>query len=300
MENKVSKEYFSGAKSSGTNSLKFKKNFPYVISITSGKGGVGKTLTTVNLALSARRLGLKVLVLDGDMGLANVDVVLGLQARYNINDVLEGRIGINSIILDGPLGIKIIPSGSGISQLAQLGFVQRVALLEQLEQLDEDFDLLIIDTSAGIADTVLHLNSVAEKTVVVTTPEPHAMTDAYAMIKVLSDNQRQPNISLLVNMTKSESEGHQVYQRLAGVADRFIGKNIDYLGSVPFDPQIQKAIIQRQAANEFTTHTNAGQAWNKIAHAVFDSQNSSPLRDQEQIWRELVWVNQENTQVSRI
>jgi len=293
-------EHFSNEKKVGLSSRKLKKNFPHVVSITSGKGGVGKTLTTVNLALSARRLGLKVLILDGDMGLANVDVVLGLQARYNINDVLEGRIGINNIILDGPLGIKIIPSGSGISQLAQLSFVQRVALLEQLEQLNEDFDLLIIDTSAGIADTVLHLNSVAEKSIVVTTPEPHAMTDAYAMIKILSENQRQPNISLLVNMAKSEAEGRQVFERLSTVADRFIGKDLDYIGFVPFDPQIQKAIIQRRAASEVTTHTNAGQAWNKIAQTIFDNHSSVNVRDQDQIWRELVWANQDNAQVSRI
>ncbi len=300
MEKTVNSDTTSGAGFNSEKKMKFQKNFPHVISITSGKGGVGKTLTTVNLALSARRLGLKVLVLDGDMGLANVDVVLGLQARYNINDVLEGRIGINSIILDGPLGVKIIPSGSGICQLAQLSFVQRIALLEQLEQLNEDFDVLVIDTSAGIADTVLHLNSVAEQSIIVTTPEPHAMTDAYAMIKVLSDQKKQPNISLMVNMAKSEMEGQQVYNRLSDVANRFIGKDIKYLGMIPFDPQIQKSVAQRRAASEFTTHTNAGQAWNKIAQNIFDNQGEPGIREQDQIWRELVWVNQSNAQLSSI
>ena len=122
-----------------------------IVSISSGKGGVGKTLTTVNLAVAARRMGLSVLILDGDFGLANVDVVLGLQARYNINDVLEGTARLSDIVLNGPLGIKIIPSGSGLTKMAQLSYVQRLRILDQIDTLEESFNLILIDTGAGLS-----------------------------------------------------------------------------------------------------------------------------------------------------
>lgn len=265
---------------------------PKVIAVTSGKGGVGKTLTTVHLATAARRLGKRVLVLDGDMGMANVDVVLGLHARYNINDVLENNIALRDIILEGPLGIRIIPSGSGIAQLANLSYVQRIKLVEHIEALNEEFDLLLIDTGAGISETVMHLNSVADQVVVVTTPEPHAMTDAYAVIKVLHQKHENSRVNLLVNLTHSDDEGLKVSTRLAEVSRRFLGMEIGYLGCIPVDPQVQRSIARRQAASESATHTISGQAWNRATRELLEYSQHSGARQEVDIWRELIWTQQ--------
>jgi flagellar biosynthesis protein FlhG len=266
---------------------------PIVVSVTSGKGGVGKTLTTVNLAIAARRLGYEVLIFDGDLGLANVDVVLGLQARYNINDVLEGHRTINEIILNGPMGIKIIPSGSGINRLTQLTYGQRIQILDQLESLEESFDLILIDTGAGISDNVLHLNASADRNLVVTTPEPHAMTDAYAIIKVLSENYGKKKFSLVVNMASSVKEGLKIYERIAEVAKRFLEVDIAFAGHVPNDPQIQKSLALRKGLNENLTYTIAGQAWNQVARDLLEgSAPARSTREQQDVWRELFWIQQ--------
>lgn len=241
---------------------------PLVLSITSGKGGVGKTLTTVNFAVAARRMGLSVLILDGDLSLANVDVVLGLTPRYNIRDVLDGNAELADIIVDGPLGICLIPSGSGIASLAHLSYVQKQQILDQLGRIKDRYDLLLIDTGAGISDTVLHLNRVADRSIVVTTPEPHALTDAYALIKVLAEEHKTKHFDLLVNLAKSEGEGLKIAERIADVAMRFLNVQVAYAGHVPYDPAVGKAVMQRRAASEQSTFTLAGQAWAQIARRL--------------------------------
>jgi len=262
---------------------------PYVVSVTSGKGGVGKTLTTVNLAIAARKMGRSVLIFDGDLGLANVDVVLGLQPRYNIRDVLDGNARLKDIVMEGPLGIRVIPSGSGISSLAQLSFVQRQQLMEQIETLDIPVDILLIDTGAGISENVLHLNSGADRVIVVTSAEPHAMTDAYAIIKVLAEEHQRKQFDLLVNQVRSTEEGLRVSDRIKEVAKRFLDIDVGFLGAVPYDPQIQKSIMQRRAASEQSAHTLAGQAWNRIARSVFSHSDVQVLEgDVQDMWQNLI------------
>lgn len=271
-----------------------KKKFvdePLVFSVTSGKGGVGKTLTTINLAVAARHLGLKVLVFDGDLGLANVDVVLGLQARYNIRDVLDGNAGISDIILKGPLDVDVIPSGSGISSLSQLSFAQKQILRDSVRSIEKNYDVILIDTGAGISDNVLHFNLAADFIVVVTTPEPHAMTDAYALIKVLNEYEQKKKILLLVNQVRSAQEGTKVYERISEVATRFIEAKIDYLGHVPFDPQVGKNILQRCVASEKTSCTVSGQAWNRLARELFHDVPQQQHMISRDVWRDLLWTN---------
>lgn len=241
---------------------------PLTISVTSGKGGVGKTMTTVNLAVAARRMGQSVLIFDGDLGLANVDVVLGLKARYNIRDVLDGTAALKDIIVSGPMGIDLIPSGSGISSLTQLSSLQKQQLLDQISQVEGAYDLVLIDTGAGISDTVLHLNMIANHVVVVTTPEPHAMTDAYALIKVLAEEHGAKAFQLLVNQARSPEEGVKVAERITEVAMRFLGVRVSHLACVPFDPSVPKSVMQRRAASEQSTHTIAGQAWSQAARKL--------------------------------
>ena len=257
-----------------------------VISVASGKGGVGKTLTAVNIAVSARRMGKSVLILDGDLGLSNVDVVLGLQARYNIFDIIEERVSLKEIIIECPLGIHVIPSGSGISQLTELTRLQRVQLMEQIAGIDQNYDLLIIDTGAGISSGVLHLNAMADKIIVVTTPEPHAMTDAYAFIKVMHEEYGRSNACLLVNMVKSKDEGQMISSRICEVARKFLKVEVEQLGSVPFDKEVQKSTMLRQAASEASTYTIAGQAWNNVTREILKDgliEKSGVPRD---FWRE--------------
>lgn len=245
------------------------RNRPFVVAITSGKGGVGKTLTTVNLAIAARKMGLSVMIFDGDLGLANVDVVLGLSPRYNIRDVLDGHAKLADIIIDGPMGMKVIPSGSGVTSLTQLSFVQRQNLLEQIEGLDLEIDILLIDTGAGISDNVLHFNTAADRTVIVTTSEPHSMTDAYAMIKVLSEDYQRTKIDLVVNQVRSQDEGRRVAEKLSAVAERFLSVSPTYLGCIPHDPQVQKWVRERRAAGDQSAHSIAGQAWAQLAQKIF-------------------------------
>lgn len=263
------------------------KNPTKKISVTSGKGGVGKTLTTVSIAATARRMGHSVLILDGDFGLANVDVVLGLNARYNINDVIEGTAELKDIIIKGPLGIDLIPSGSGISSLSNLSYTQRQSLLCQLDKFNVHYDYVIIDTGAGISDNVLHFNSISDSVVVVTTPEPHAITDAYAIIKVLAEEQGVKSFNLLVNQTRSPEQGLKVHQRIAEVAERFLGVRVTSLGSVPHDPQITKQVMLRKTVSESSTFTVAGQAWASAFRQLSGSVTASDGTSTDVFWKQV-------------
>ncbi len=237
--------------------------------------------------MSLRQLGLDVMIFDGDLGLANVDVVLGLQPRYNILDVLDDNVEPTDVVVNGPLGIRIIPSGSGVSRLSQLSFDLKMKLWDRIEKLSQDCDVLLIDTGAGIADNVLQLNAAAENIVVVTTPEPHAMTDAYALIKVMTEETDCRNFELLVNQVRSSEEGQMVANRVADVARRFLQVEVGYLGAVPWDPLVQQSVMRRAAAHEKATHTLAGQAWKRVAHTLLDRARRDS--DPALFWKNLVW-----------
>ncbi len=264
---------------------------PLILSIASGKGGVGKTVTTVNMALSARRMGYKTLLLDGDFGLANVDILLGLKARYNIQDVLDGEVEIEDTLLDGPMGLKIIPSGSGFAGLADLKLSQRIRLLDKISEISQSYDVLFIDTGAGIAESVLHLNSVADAIMLVTTPEPHAQTDAYAFVKVMCEKYGKRRISLIANQAVSEAQGHKVYQNLADVAKRFLNFELGFAGVVPKDPVVQRSVMMQRAADDQAQHTLAGQAWNEITRKTIESLVNEPQSDSGRGLSDLLFPN---------
>lgn len=260
------------------------------IAITSGKGGVGKTLTTVNFAMAARNMGYEVMILDADLGLANVDVLLGISGRYSLQNVIDGEVSINEVVLSGPNGIQVIPSGSGVASMANLTSIQRVALMDAFAELNRTPDILLIDTGAGISENVMHFNQVADDVVVVTTPEPHAMADAYATIKVLSENSPKTKINLLVNMTKHQSEGRKVFERIAEVSQRFLNKQIQYSGSVPTDPNQQRYVAARRAVGESSVRTAAGQSWNQIARDLLANvQTGQRPGKADSVWQEMLW-----------
>jgi len=227
--------------------------------------------------------------LDGDFGLANVDVVLGLRARYNIGDVLNSQMPLRDIVLEGPLGIRIIPSGSGLAQLADMKLVQRVQLLDMMADLAQDYDLLLIDSGAGISNNVTHLNSIADEVVVVTTPEPHALTDAYAFLKVMNESHARKNFNLIVNQTISDGQGLKVFQRIAEVTGRFLEIDLRLAGSVPKDPMVERSVMLQKAADDSITHTRSGQSWNEIGRKFLESLDERRNASADRNWQDLLF-----------
>ena len=241
------------------------------IAVSSGKGGVGKTLTSIHLAAASAKHGSNTLIIDGDLGLANVDVLLGLKAENSIFDVITGRVGIEDILLRGPMGITVMPAGSGIAALQNLDAGLRDELIAGIKSVAARFDTVIIDTGAGIAETVLQMNRLANINLVVTTPEPHAVTDAYALIKVLSECEDIPVIALAVNQVRSEDEGRRVFERLSEVASKFLSARLVFAGSIPTDPAIQRGVMARRAVQENSNFTLAGQAWTQCFHRIINA-----------------------------
>lgn len=240
------------------------------------------------------------MILDGDFGMANIDVILGLRSRYNLGDVLEGRVDLKDTVLEGPYGIRIIPSGSGLAQLSELKLVQRVQLLDKIAELAKPFDLLFIDTGAGISSNVLHLNSIADEIMVVTTPEPHALTDAYAFLKVMHENYGRKNFNVIVNQSISEGQGLKTYQRIADVARRFMAIELRLAGSVPRDPLVERSIMLQRAADEHAPHTRSGQAWNEITRKVLERLRDFQDPKSKMSWNDLMFPHSVQRSVGAI
>lgn len=262
---------------------------PIRLSIGSGKGGVGKTLTTVHLAMSLARHGNKVLIIDGDLGLSNVDIVLGLEVRYSIHDVLNAKVSMQEIIIPVEHGVDVIPSGSGFARLAALSLGERIELIEQLQSVIHGYDYIIIDTGAGIHPNVLHLNSISDEIIVVTTPEPHAMTDAYAFIKVMSQEYSIKRANLVVNKAVSKGQGLKVGQNMSEVCTRYLGLSLQMLGTVPNDELVQRSVMGRGAGIQQSAHTLAGQAWNEIALGILERYTSDERLPERRDWMDLVF-----------
>lgn len=211
------------------------------VSITSGKGGVGKTTLVSNLALSLSRQGGPVLILDGDLGMANVDIFFGVRPAGDLSDVLAGRRTAREILTEVAPGVHLLPGGSGLPDFNTMNNFQRRALLEAVADLPHDFHYMLIDTAPGIADNVLYLNSAADDIAVVLTPDPASFADAYALIKVLHQRHRESRFSVICNQVKDEADGFGAYRRFQGVVSQFLDVGLDYWGSVPMDPFLRRA-----------------------------------------------------------
>lgn len=246
-----------------------------VIAVTSGKGGVGKTNIVLNLSLALSRLQRRVFVMDADMGLANVDVLLGLTPRYTLEHVLSGQKHIMEVVVEGPEGVKILPATSGISELSEMSYEQQMQLFQALSRIDAEMDYLLVDTGAGISTNVLRFNASASEVVVVANPEPTAITDAYALMKLLAIKYHIRDFALIANSVNNEAEGRGVYDRLERVCTQFLQVRLRYLGPVPFDPSIRKAVRAQQPL--LTTYPNspAGKSISRIA-ALLDRGESPP------------------------
>jgi flagellar biosynthesis protein FlhG len=249
-----------------------------VISVTSGKGGVGKSNVVSNLAIALSAQGKKVLLIDADLGLGNLDVLLGLSPVYNLNHVLNGEKSIMDILIDGPAGIKIIPAGSGVQELTSLGQHEKLKLLDELDMLDEQFDFLIVDTEAGISENVTYFTVAAQEIFVVVTPEPTSITDVYALIKLLATRYSEHHFKVLVNMAKDSEEALEVFRKLANVAGRFLDISLDYLGCVVKDDKVVEAVKRQKAVTELFPDSEAAHCFATLAKRVIENKRQSRVK----------------------
>jgi flagellar biosynthesis protein FlhG len=221
-----------------------------VIAVASGKGGVGKSNFSINLAVQMHKLGKRVVIIDADFGLANVEILFGVPPRHTVNDVLSGMVEIEDALTEGPLGVLFLSGGTGMSALADLNESQIARLIDSFLKLDAIADFIIIDTRAGVSRAVINMIKAATETVVVTTPDPTAIADAYALIKsAKTQGTGVSSMKLVVNCCGTEDEGNDVFEKLNGVSSRFLGIRLSFLGHIPTDPQLVKAVRSHKAVS---------------------------------------------------
>ncbi len=260
-----------------------------VVAVSSGKGGVGKTNVVANLAVALARAGKRVLVLDADLGLGNLDVLLGLVPQYTIEHVLSGTHNLEDILLEGPSGIQVLPASSGVPHLTTLTESQQLLIQEQLEQISAHVDILLIDTGAGISPTVTFFASSAHDTIVVVSPEPTSLTDAYALIKVLTRQYREHRFKVLVNQAKTPREAAEVFRKLDLAADRFLHVAIDYVGYIPDDDYVPLAVMQQKAVADLFPDAPAALAFTRLARQVMQwPKPGIPKSSIQLLWQRLV------------
>ncbi len=265
---------------------------PRVLSFTSGKGGVGKTNVVANLALALSQCGKKVMLLDADLGLANIDVLLGLVPKYNIKHVFSGQMRLQDVLIKGPGGILVLPAGSGIPELVSLTDGEKLFLLTEMEELDDKIDILLIDTPAGISDNVVYFNLAAQGRVVILTPEPTSITDAYALIKVLANKHQIKSFYILINWVKDSNEAQKVFRQLAAVVDRFLGSlSLDFIGYIPHDDAIPKAVRKQKAVLDLYPNALSSKGFINLAQSLLrEGENSHVDGNIKFFWKHLLRV----------
>lgn len=239
-----------------------------ITAVTSGKGGVGKTNVSVNLAIGLALKGRSVVLFDADLGLANVDVALGLKSEYNISHVISGERTLEEVIVDGPCGIKVVPASSGVSGLAELSPQEQAGLIHAFSELSFPVDHLIVDTGAGIDSSVLSFASACEEIIVVVCDEPTSLTDAYALIKVMNTERKVNKFQILANMVENEKQGRDLYRKVSSVVDRFLVAELGFLGSVPWDEYLRKAVQQQKPVIELYPRSASATALRAVVDRV--------------------------------
>lgn len=240
-----------------------------VIAVTSGKGGVGKSTVSINLATALAAAGSRVTLLDADLGLANIDVLLGLSATRTLADVIDGACGLRDILLDGPAGVRIVPASSGVQRMAELSDAERVGLMHAFSELEDTMDVMVVDTAAGIAANSLQFCEASQEVMVVVCNDPASIADAYATIKVLNQRTRRARFRVLVNMVHSDHEARDIFARLVKATDRFLEVALDFAGVIPFDRCVVQAARRRAPVVTAYPASPAGTAFKRLA-AVAD------------------------------
>lgn len=260
-----------------------------VITVTSGKGGVGKTNIVANLAVELARVGKRVLVLDADLGLGNIDVLLGLVPRHTLEDVLCGSRHLSDILLQGPAGIQVLPAGSGLPHLTSLTDSQQLILQTELEHVANTVDVLLIDTGAGVSPNVTYFASAAQEIIVVISPEPTSLTDAYALMKVLCRQHRERRFKVLVNLVKSQREATQTFRKLDVAAERFLNIRLEYIGFIPLDDYLPMAVIEQKAVTERFPSSPASRAFVRLAKTISEWPDPQlPKSTVQFLWQQLI------------
>jgi flagellar biosynthesis protein FlhG len=239
-----------------------------VIAVTSGKGGVGKTNTSVNLAVAMAMRGKKVMLLDGDLGLANVDVMLGLQPTFNLSHVLEGKCSLEDTLLEGPAGLLVVPASSGKRGMAELSPGENAGLVRAFSELRRPLDVLVVDTAAGIADSVITFSQASQEVVVVVCGDPSSLTDAYALIKVLNRDHGVERVQVLANMVHNAAEANEIFENLRRVAERFLDITLNFIGSVPYDEWLKRAVRRQRAVVDLYPNCPSSEAFHAIARKI--------------------------------
>lgn len=236
-----------------------------VITVCSGKGGVGKTNVSVNLAMAIAETNRKVMLMDADLGLANVDILLGLKPIYNLSHVINGERTLEEVLVKGPAGIKIVPAASGVKMMAELTAIQHAGVIRAFSELSDDIDVLIVDTAAGIADSVISFSKAAHEVVVVVCDEPASLTDAYALIKVLNRDNGVQKFRILTNMTHSAQEARELFQKLVTVTDRYLDATLINMGNIPYDDYLRKAIKRQRPVVDAYPRSRSAMAFKNLA-----------------------------------
>lgn len=260
-----------------------------VIAITSGKGGVGKTNIVANLGYALGQMGQRVLILDADLGLGNLDILLGVVPPYNLSNVIMGDKEIPEILVEGPGNLIILPASSGIQELTRLTSAQKIRIFTELDDLLKDMDVLLIDTAAGISSNVMDFNVSAQEIMVVVTPEPTAITDAYALMKVLSLRYSERHCKLLVNQCGSHKEAEDVYRQLNLVAEKFLDISIEYCGCVFSDENVTKCVRRQKIVSEVLPNSRASKCYVDLAKRMLDTPVVNPPKGETNFfWKHLV------------
>jgi len=239
-----------------------------VITVASGKGGVGKTNISVNLALSLIGMDKKVMLMDADLGLGNVDVMLGVHPVYNLSHVINGERSIEEITVEGPAGLKIMPASSGVKDMAELSSEQHAGIVRAFSELSSQLDVLIIDTAAGISDSVITFSRAAQEVLIVLCDEPASITDAYALIKVLNQEHGISRFRVLVNMVKSVQQGHELFKKILIATDKFLDVTLDLVAVIPHDEYLKKAVQRQRAVCDIYPRCRSSIAFKKLAHVA--------------------------------
>ena len=239
-----------------------------VIAVTSGKGGVGKTSTSVNLAISMALDGRQVMLLDGDLGLANVDVMLGLQPTYNLSHVLAGDCTLEDTLIEGPAGIWVVPASSGKRGMAELSAAENAGLVRAFSDMNRPLDTLIVDTAAGIADSVITFSQASQEVIVVVTNDPQSLTDAYALIKVLNRENGIKRVHVLANQTHNAAEAREIFDNLRRVSERFLDVTLNELGAMPHDEWLKRAVRRQRAVVDAYPSSPSAQTFRALAKKV--------------------------------
>ena len=252
-----------------------------VLAVTSGKGGVGKSNISTNIALAMVQFGKRVLLIDFDLGLANIDILFGIYPQFSLKDVLNGKMALNDIIIEGPEGLMIIPASSGVENMVNLSYSQKERLIKEISLLKDEIDLVIVDTGSGIYSDVVRMLIAANEIVIIVTPEPTSITDAYAVIKVVSRYKKNPRIKLIINMCKNITDAKNTGKKIKEASKRFLDVDIRDIWSVPFDYHVENSVrLQKPFLIQFPDSVVSSNI-RKIAGNILSMQ--SGMQDQDKI-----------------